>query len=148
LAVIKISSDGVDDILVPDEVVATDELVRQALAPYYAELANADVTRSEENGQIIVTVTKRAGTKGNDTSGVISALRAAPEQMNAALVLHHELTGAKERGELTLQKLLRLQQKIRDAVDEGTRQINEVEASKKLLKEGLPVPGRSILARY
>jgi hypothetical protein len=142
LATIRISSDGVE-FSFPDEIAADDDLVRQSLAPFYAELANADITRSEENGQMIVIVTKRAGTKGNNTSDVISALRAAPEEINPALVLQDKLTQDRERGKLTLRTLLRLQPTIRQAVDQGARQIEENSAALKLLIEARPVPGRS-----
>lgn len=143
MALIKISSDGAE-FEIADDVARDDQHLREALAPFYAELANAEINRSEEDGRLIVTVTKRAGTKGAGISDVLLALAAAPEEINPALVLQRRLMRIEEQGKLDLGKILRLQREIRRAVDEGMKQIEEHRASLKLLREGMPVAGRSI----
>jgi hypothetical protein len=90
MALIKISADGAE-FEITDDVARDDRHLSEALAPFYPELANAEINRSEEDGKLIVTVTKRAGTKGAGVSDVIIALRAAPEEINPALVLQRRL---------------------------------------------------------
>ncbi|MCI0392143.1 MAG: hypothetical protein MOB07_25715 [Acidobacteria bacterium] len=143
MALIKISSDGAE-FEIADDVARDDRHLREALAPFYPELANAEINRSEEDGKLIVMVTKRAGTKGAGISDVLLALVAAPEEINPALVLQRKLMRIEEQGKLDLRKILRLQPEIRRAVDEGMKQIKEHSASLKLLREGTPVAGRSI----
>lgn len=143
MALIKISSDGAE-FEIADDVARDDRHLREALTPFYAELANAEINRSEEDGKLIVTVTKRAGTKGAGVSDVLHALSAAPEEINPALALQRQLMRLEEQGKLDLRKILRLQPDIRRAVDEGMKQIKEHNASLKLLREGTPVAGRSI----
>lgn len=142
MALIKISTDGVE-FEIADDVARDDRHLREALAPFYPELANAEINRSEEDGKLIVTVTKRAGTKGAGASDVLVALHAAPEEINPAVVLQRRLTRIEEQGRLDLRKILRLQPEIRRAVEEGERQIKEYSASLKLLREGKPVAGKS-----
>lgn len=143
MAIIKISADGAE-FEITDDAARDDRHLREALAPFYPELMNAEINRLEEDGELIVTVTKRAGTKGAGVSGVLVALHAAPEEINPALVLRHRLMRLEERGKLDLRKILQLQPQIRRAVEEGTKQIKEQGASLKLLREGKPVAGRSI----
>jgi hypothetical protein len=143
MALIKISADGAE-FEIADDVARDDRHLREALVPFYPELANAEINRSEEDGKLIVTVTKRAGTKGAGVSDVIIALRAAPEEINPALVLQRRLMRIEDRGKLDLRKILRLQPEIRRAVEEGMGQIKEQGASLKQLREGKPVAGKSI----
>lgn len=42
----------------------TDDAIRQALRGFYPDITNATITRRTENDRLIITVVKRAGTKG------------------------------------------------------------------------------------
>ncbi|MCP9496861.1 MAG: hypothetical protein MSG64_20690 [Pyrinomonadaceae bacterium MAG19_C2-C3] len=42
----------------------TDEGIRQALRGFYPDITNATITRRTENDRLIITIVKRAGTKG------------------------------------------------------------------------------------
>lgn len=143
MAVVKISTDGTE-FEIPDDIASDDQHLLEALVPFYAELANAEISRLEESGKLTVTLTKRAGTKGAGISDVLLALVAAPEEINPALIMQHKLMRIEEQGQLGLRRILRLQPEIRRAIDEGMKQIREQSASLKLLKEGKPVAGSSI----
>ena len=52
------------DIQLPDEAAASDDLVRKALVPYFPDVANSEIRRETNDGQTTVTVVKRAGPKG------------------------------------------------------------------------------------
>ncbi len=76
----------------PEEIAATDDGVKRALATYYPDIANALITRSaEKDGQVEITVIKRAGTKG-----VLPALIDAPAGRNPAIEMYEKI---KHRGE-------------------------------------------------
>jgi hypothetical protein len=61
MAIIKI--DG-QNIPMEDEVAKDDSRVKMALAQFYPDAANARITRTTENGQMVVSIVKQAGTKG------------------------------------------------------------------------------------
>ena len=52
-------NDG-QDIPLPADVAASDDLIRKALAPFYPDVVNAEIRRDDKG----VTVIKRAGPKG------------------------------------------------------------------------------------
>ncbi len=143
MALIKISTDGVE-FEVKDDIARDDQRLREALTPFYPEMANAEITRSEQDGRLIVTMAKRAGTKGFSRSDVLTVLRNAVETVNPAVLMQDELRRMEERGELDVRKLMRLQPEIRRAMNDGQRQIEEVKASLKLLGEGRSVAAKSI----
>jgi hypothetical protein len=78
MALIKISTDGTEFEL-KDDIARDDQRLREALTPFYPEMANAEITRSEQDGKLIVTMAKRAGTKGFSRTDVLTVLRTATE---------------------------------------------------------------------
>jgi hypothetical protein len=143
MALIKITTDG-SEFEVADEIARDDQRLREALTPFYPELANAEITRSEQEGKLIVTMVKRAGTKGSGFADVLAVLRDSPEEFNPALVLQHKMSQMEKEGKLDLRKILRMQPEIRFAVNEGMKQIEAQRETLKLLREGKPVAGKSI----
>jgi hypothetical protein len=143
MALVKITTDG-REFELADDVAGNNEKLREALAPFYPELANADIDRELVDGRWIVKVTKRAGTKGAGNSAVILALSAGPEEINPALVLQHRIMQIEAQGKLSLGKILRLQPEIRRAVETGAAQVKELNESLRLLRTGKPVAGRLI----
>jgi len=65
-------------------VAASDSLLRSALAAVYPGLATAAFTRTQENGRLVVTAAKTAGTKGGPDE-VARRLVAAREHVNPAV---------------------------------------------------------------
>ena len=143
MALIKISTDGVE-FDVKDDIARDDQRLREALTPFYPEMANAEITRSEQDGKLIVTMAKRAGTKGFSRLDVLTVLRNAMETVNPAVLMQDKLQQLEEGGELDVRKLMRLQPEIRRAMNDGQKQIEEVKASLKLLGDAQPVAARSI----
>ena len=78
------------EINLPAEVGANDDLVRAALAPFVPWIVNARIERREQDGTTVLTVVKRADTKGS-AADVIAALIAAPEEMNPAIAMWKRL---------------------------------------------------------
>ena len=147
MALIKISTDGTEFEL-KDDVARDDQRLREALTPFYPEMANAEITRSEQDGRLIVTMAKRAGTKGFSRADVLTMLRNAMETVNPAVLMQDKLRRMEERGELNVRILMRLQPEIRRAMNDGQKQIEEVKASLKLLGEGKSVAARSVPAGF
>jgi hypothetical protein len=63
---------------------ASDELLRQGLAPFYPFMQNALIERkTDKDGKLVIEVVKRAGTKGTITP--LSVLIDAQEEVNEAI---------------------------------------------------------------
>ncbi len=52
------------DVPLPADIAASDDLIRKALSPFYPDVANAEVRRDTQDGALVITVVKRAGPKG------------------------------------------------------------------------------------
>ncbi len=52
------------DVPLPADVAASDDLIRKALSPFYPDVASADIRRETKHGVSVITVVKRAGPKG------------------------------------------------------------------------------------
>jgi hypothetical protein len=135
MAQIILSGDGLT-IEIPDEIAQNDDLLKRALAPHYPDLANALITREEQDGLLKVTLAKRAGPKGSAQESdratknpVALALDDVPDYLNPALALawqlHFQHAAGKE--ELTLEKQLALQGTISEAILEGEAEAAQVE---------------------
>ena len=63
MATIKLEG---QEIQLPDAIAQNDEQLKQALTPFYPEMANADIRRetNSKTGQLTVSLVKRAGPKG------------------------------------------------------------------------------------
>jgi hypothetical protein len=97
MALVKITTDG-SEFQLSDEIAGNNEKLREALSPFYPELANAEIERELVDGTWIVKVTKRAGTKGSGSSPVLRVLMAAREEINPALVWQEKLKQIEEKG--------------------------------------------------
>ena len=137
---IQVNIDG-QNFPLPDEVGSQDELLRAALAPFVPWIANAQIQRKEERGNTVVTVIKRADTKGS-ASDVFNALVAAPQEMNPAVELWLKL-----QEEVKLDDpgaMLEWQPAIARAIEAGEREIEQVRAAMQYLAECAPVPAAHI----
>lgn len=137
---IQVQIDG-QDFRLPDEIGAKDELVRAALAPFVPWIVNAQIQRREEGGNTLVTVIKRADTKGS-VGAVVEALIAAPQQMNPAIELWTKL-----QQEVKLDNpgaMIEWQPAIAEAIQAGERDIETIHASLLYLAECAPVPASRV----
>jgi len=72
------------DVSLPADIAASDDLIRKALSPFYPDVANADIRRQSKGGVDSITVIKRAGPKGADALVTINGLQ-APVDLDASL---------------------------------------------------------------
>jgi hypothetical protein len=101
MAIVKLEG---QEVPIPDELAATDEQLRASLAPFYPEMASGEIKReTRADGQVVISVVKRAGTKGlasgdvealppapvrsGLTGPIINLLEVEPEQMNPSMVV-------------------------------------------------------------
>ncbi len=121
----------------PEDVGGKDDLLRAALAPFVPWIANARIERKEEAGNTVVSVIKRADTKGS-ASDVLAALVAAPQKLNPAIALWLSL---QEEGRLDDPgAMVEWQPAIAEAIEAGEREIGEVRAAMEYLAECAPIP--------
>lgn len=132
------------DIPLTDEVAATDDRVRAALAPFYPDVANAEIQRKQEGEQTIITIVKRAGPKG--TAGQVqSALLDAPRSLNPAVALCLELEKMEtEAGEMSAETLLLLRPRIEQALEQSQREVDDLASVRKALVAARAVPAASV----
>jgi hypothetical protein len=83
MAKVKIEGNTLD---LPDDVCKTNKGLTDALLPFYPAAANADIKRETKGEETVITVTKKAGTKGH-SDPVIAALDAAAETINPVLLI-------------------------------------------------------------
>ncbi len=114
---------------------------RSALAPFVPWIVNAQIQRKEVGENRLVTVIKRADTKGA-AGNVLEALKAAPQQMNPAIELWTRL-----QREVKLDDpgaLVEWQPVIAQAIQDGEQEIAEVQVAMQYLAECAPVPATYI----
>jgi PRTRC genetic system protein C len=100
----------------PDPKLTVEE-VRQQLAQFFPELANAE-TREEGRGEDrVYTFTRRIGTKGYRASNFLAILRRAPEKRLAVFELAAQLLDA--AGDLDVDAAARHQPEVNLAVAEA-----------------------------
>ena len=134
----------------PDEIGSDDVKVRQALAPYFPDAANALITRTEKDGETTISVIKKAGTKGvPSTKGLLAGLQAlqdGPGGKNPAVMLYEEI---KRRVDpLSPEELLVLDSRIQQAIDDGQRQRKALVYAVKRLIEARPQPAPEIVQGF
>ena len=134
MALIKI--DGTEMPL-DDEIAKDDETLKKALSPFYPGAANSDIKRTTENGQMVVTVVKRAGSKGGDIP-IIEALKAAPEHINPAIKLANELQRKESAGALEITEIMEMTRVVEQAINTGRKEEGQVEKALALLHKAPP----------
>jgi len=149
------------EIPVPEEIGATDEAVKRALAPFYPDAANAMITRVDNEGTVTITVVKRAGSKGLTTdfdhgsNGLEEGAGTAPLQAlieclggkNPAVVLYEELA-EREREGVDLEALLVLDGQIGQALEAGEKDFQAVGAAYSRLRESRPRPAPELVVGF
>jgi len=131
------------------ETAASDHEIRQALRWCYPEIANATINRRTEGEREIITVIKRAGTKGSVASEinakaelstaeimrraleeVCAELRRAPEEVNPAVHLAHELQMRIATGDVTLGELTLMREEMQLAIELGETEESRVDQAR------------------
>jgi hypothetical protein len=114
MAILKLPDNGQETQLA-DEIAKSDDLLKQALAIVMPGASNIDIKREEKDGVLTVTVVKKAGTKGN----YLEVLKAAPDEINPAIVLAHEFQARETAGDISWDELLTRGSEIDQAVAAG-----------------------------
>lgn len=128
------------DIAVPEEIGASDELLTRALAPVFPGVANAQIKRvlDPENDQhTLVEVIKRAGTKGNDCVA-LQRLIQCTGGMNPAVKYYMEHPENVNSAWLTPSELEAMEAEIIHVVEEGKVQGELVQSAHGRLVEAHP----------
>jgi len=129
MATIKIEG---QEIPLADDIANDDEKLRRVLAPFYPETANASFGRETKDGNLVVTVTKRAGRLGLNP---LAALLDAPRSLNPAVALYQRINDA---GNLTPEMIAALGEEIEIACEAGSEEIGAVDKAKERLIKARP----------
>ncbi|HEY9709993.1 MAG TPA: hypothetical protein V6D48_17435 [Oculatellaceae cyanobacterium] len=107
---------------------ASDELLRQGLAPFYPFMQNALIERkTDKDGQLVIEVVKRAGTKGAITP--LSVLIDAKEEVNEAIALAWILKRQEAAGEIEASHIVQMYGQIEEAIATGREEESLIDAA-------------------
>ena len=127
------------EIPLSDEIAATDDNLRGAIAPYFPEVGTAEIVRQEKNGITEIRLIKRAGTKGNNA---LQSLMASETEVNPALELTWQLKQLERQGNLSIETLISLQDQIDNAVKTGEDWERTITDSLKVLSKCSLIPAQ------
>jgi hypothetical protein len=149
MAIIKLEG---QEIPIDDAIALDDTMLRNALTPFYPDAAHAEIARETKDGQTIVRMVKRAGTKGTNretgTASVLNQLIQAETGLNPALELCWQLKSLEIKGKLDLEALVFLQDNIRTAIAQGETEVKQVETTLRLLLAAPPIPAKIVLPGF
>ncbi|HAG84752.1 MAG TPA: hypothetical protein DCL61_27265 [Cyanobacteria bacterium UBA12227] len=137
----KILLEGQEITLTPEQA-ATDQAITDTLLPFYPDIANAQFRRSEKDGDTVIEIVKRPGTKGNAITPIL-LLKNAPEYINPVILLAMQLKTLEIQGRLTLETLIPLQHTIEDATQLGENESTEIRRVTSALKVASPIPSQT-----
>lgn len=142
MAIYNIVCEG-QTISVPEEIGKFDDKVKQALAPFYPEVANALITRAEKDGVVTVSVVKKAGSKGTGAQSLIDCQGGK----NPAIALYEEIQDL--RGQhVGPYELITLDARLADAIEEGQEQANQVAYAAKRLTAARATPASVLVVGF
>jgi hypothetical protein len=127
-----------------DSIAGDDVRLKDALAPYAPDIHTAQITRTQSGDKLIVTITKRAGTKGTGPTP-LAVLAAAPAWVNPALTLAWELKHRETTQPLDLAAWVDLYPQIDAACRAGETAVREVTTALTHLHATRPVPAPLLL---
>jgi len=128
---------------VPPEIGESDDKVKQALAPFYPDAANAMITRTEKEDVITVTVIKKAGTKG---SSPLQALEGCAGGQNPVLAIYGEIQRHNEA--LDPETLLALSERIAKALEAGESDLERQGSSLERMRTIHSIPAPAVVLGF
>lgn len=140
MALVKIEG---REIPLDDTIAGNDELLKQALLPHLAEVANATISREQKDGQMVVTLVKRAGPKGMHP--VLAALYRVPEEINPVFGLAWMIRWNEARNTMEFTHLMDLQPAIESALKQGESEEQHSRRALTRLKEAKPVASATLM---
>jgi hypothetical protein len=121
------------------EIANDDQKLKDALAPYAPDIQNATISRTQSGTKWLVTVTKRAGTKGS-AAPPLSLLRDAPAWVNPALLLAWDLHHQETIQPLDVRAWVERYPAIEEARVTGEQAVQAVSAALARLQQSRPLP--------
>ncbi len=107
---------------------ASDDLLRLGLAPFYPFMQNALIERkTDKEGQLVIEVVKRAGTKGAITP--LSVLIDAQEEVNEAITLAWILKRQEAAGEIEASDIVQMYGQIEEAIAAGREEESLIDSA-------------------
>lgn len=134
------------EIPIADEVAASDQILRDAITPFYPEIANAEITREEKDGITQIRMVKKAGTKG--VGDILQTLIDSEHQFNPALILSWQIKMLEIQGCLNIENLILVQDELEKAITTGREWHIELEKSLHLLQQSPPIPSQRIITGF
>ncbi|MFN7976365.1 MAG: hypothetical protein U0166_29205 [Acidobacteriota bacterium] len=113
----KVRFEG-QEVALAEDLASDDTKLRAALVTAWPSISTAEISRTREDGVLVVSCARKAGTKGG-TDEVASRLAEAPETVNPAVLLAADLRLRERRGQLTPAALVREASRIRAAIAGG-----------------------------
>lgn len=144
MAILKFEGQSLE---IPDQMATNEKALLEFVATFSPQLANATISTKKEEGLLVVTLVKRAGTKGN-TAKLVAALTNAPEYINPALSLAWGLKKQEVAGSLDLDTLLTMQPAIEEALTQGQAEVRLVEKALARLQAAQPQAASQIIAGF
>lgn len=130
-----------------DDIAQDDSKLRAALVTAWPSISTAEITRTREDGVLVVSCAKKAGAKGGGLE-VARRLEAAPETINPALLLAADLRLREARGTLTPAELVRASGEIGKALAKGNEDLKTVRVVVDRLRELRGQPARQVPAGF
>jgi hypothetical protein len=140
MALVKIEG---REISLDDTIAGNDDLLKQALLPHLAEVANATISREQKDGQMVVTLVKRAGPKGMHS--VLAALYQVPEEVNPVFGLAWMIQWNEARHTMEFTHLMDLQPAIESAIKCGEGEEQHTSRALTHLKAATPIASRQLM---
>jgi hypothetical protein len=144
MATIRIEGQTIkgDAVGITDEIANDDELLKAALAPTWPDVRTATITRTggTDGKELVVSVVKKAGTKG----ALIERLLAAPNSKNPAVEMSQRLREMASAGELDPERVKALMPEIERAADTGDRDLSAASAATRDLLEAGAVASKEV----
>ncbi|MFN7970827.1 MAG: hypothetical protein U0166_00495 [Acidobacteriota bacterium] len=138
----KIRFEG-QEVALADDIAQDDAKLRAALVTAWPSISTAEISRTREDGVLVVSCAKKAGSKGGGPE-VAARLEAAAERVNPALVLATELRLFEARAELTPAMVLRRGPEIRRAIEQGEAAQKRVQHAVERLRDLGGEPSRRV----
>lgn len=138
----KIRFEG-QEVALADDIAQDDVKLRAALVTAWPSISTAEISRTREDGVLVVSCAKKAGSKGGERE-VATRLDSAPERINPALLLATELRLFEARSHLTPAMLLRRAPQIRSAITHGEAQQKRVSDALERLRHLGGEPSRRV----
>jgi hypothetical protein len=144
MAKIKIEGQTINgaSVGITDEIALDNDLLKAALAPTWPDVKTAEFTREggKDGKELVVTVKKKAGTKG----ALIERLLAAPDGVNPAVEMSRRVAQMAKAGQFDPTRIQELMPEIVAAADLGERDLDAASAALVSLKDAGAIASKEV----